>query len=360
VASYEFKPISEDDLPQVAKFLYEQQEINSRDDSTQARPLGDDLRWMLRNPDRPDGAALGDSLRGPDGQMAGMIIAVPRLYLLGDRKLIGLAAGHFYIESAARMQGFFMLRRFFKLPNVDFYFANSCNRQSAPLWAKCGALLVSESDVEYLYPFHFGPLAEEIAERKQLPKPVGALLKALGPGADLIAGLRTPRSRFRIEPTVDLEKLAGLAEHNRHPDLLQPSRSLERLGWQYGNPPVVGKEGQGRNIYSFTSSTGDEGWFTLEYGERGARRQIRNAALLDVVWPETRLPFVEILPAIIAAARPFTDLISIRGRAGFKLDGKVPQIKRRALLSPEAYVLSQRPPASELVNLADFPYIERY
>jgi hypothetical protein len=360
MAAYEFKPITEIDLPQVAKFLHEQQEINSRDDPTQARPQGDDLRWMLKNPDLPDGAPLGDTLRTRDGQIAGMIIAVPRRYGLADRVLTGLAAGQFYVDAAARMQGFFMLRRFFKMPHADFWFANSCNRQSAPLWAKCGAMLVPDSDVEYLYPLRWEPLIEELAVRKSWPRSIGMLLKPVGPVADLIASLRTPKNRYRLEPTIDLEKLAGISERNRHPALLQPVRDLDRLRWQHGDPPPIAGEGRGKVFYSFTGTSGEEGWFALEFGQRGHRRQIRNAALLDAVWPETRLPFIDILPAIIAAARPFVDLVSIRGRPGLGLSDGMKGLKRRTLLAPEAFLFSQSPGTSELGPVADFPFVERY
>ncbi len=267
------------------------------------RPQGDDLRWMLKNPDRVDDAPLGDTLRNQDGQIVGMIIAVPRSYRLGDRQLRGLAAGQFYIDSAARMQGFFMLRRFFKMPHADFWFANSCNRQSGALWAKCGAIQVPESDVEYLYPFRFQPLIEELSERKKWPKPVGTLFKSLGPFANLLSSLRIPRNRFNIERTTDLEKLAALADRNRQPELLQPSCALKRLKWQYGDPPPLAAEGTGNSLHIFTGNDGQEGWFALTYGRRGGRGQIRNAALLDVVWPETRFSFVEVLAAIIAVLR---------------------------------------------------------
>ena len=93
---------------------------------------------MTCNPDHRPEMPFGETLRTPDGKIAGMILAVPRLYLLGDKTLLGLAAGDFFIDAAARMQGFFMLRRYFKLSHGDFWFANSCNRQSGPLWAKCG------------------------------------------------------------------------------------------------------------------------------------------------------------------------------------------------------------------------------
>jgi hypothetical protein len=360
MARYEFKLIFDEDLPQVARFLYEQQAINSREDSTQTRPQGDDLRWMLANPDRPSNAPLGDTLRGHDGQIVGMIIAVPRLYRLRDRRLIGLAAGDFYIDAAARVQGFFMLRRFFKMPHADFWFANSCNRQSGPLWAKCGAMLVPESDVEYLYPFRFEPLVEEVAWRKQWPRPLGTLLKSFGSGANLIASLRIPKNCFRIERATDLEKLAGIAERNRNPDLLQPSRAPEQLGWQYGNPPPVATEGEGKILYSFTGNAGEEGWFALSYDRRGINNQIRNARLVDVVWPEKRIPFVTVLSAIIAVARRYTDLLSIRGQVGLKLANGTAGLKRRVLPAPEGFLLSQSPPTSELGSLADFPFIDRY
>ena len=93
MAGYEFKPIVEEDLPDVAAFLNQQQEITSRDDFTQPRPGEDDLRWLLRNPHLRPGLNHGETLRGPEGKILGMILAVPRMYLLGDQRLLGLAAG---------------------------------------------------------------------------------------------------------------------------------------------------------------------------------------------------------------------------------------------------------------------------
>ena len=360
MAGYEFKPIVEEDLPQVAAFLYEQQVITSREDWTQARPQGDDLQWMTCNPDYRPEMPFGETLRTRDGKIAGMILAVPRLYRLGDKTLVGLAAGDFFIDAAARMQGFFMLRRYFKLRHGDFWFANSCNRQSGPLWAKCGAILVPESDVEYLYPFKMGPLAEELAIRKQWPRAVKSLLGSLGPGADIIASLRIPGNRFQVDYCSDLEKLSELAARCRNPKLLQPERTAAHLKWQYGEPPEVPQDGQTRQIYTFNDRAGVEGWFSLGFDRRGREDQIRTARLMDVVWPEDRLSFTAILPAVIAAARRNVDLLSIRGRVGLKLNENARGFKRRRLLAPEGFLLSTTPPTSELVGLADFPFMERY
>ncbi len=360
MASYAFKPIFEDDLPEVAAFLYEQQSATSREDWSQARPQGDDLQWMTCNPDHRPEMPFGETLRTADGKIAGMIIAVPRPYRLGDTTLVGLAAGDFYIDAAARMQGFFMLRRYFKLQHGDFWFANSCNRQSGPLWAKCGAMLVPESDVEYVFPLKLGPLAEELAIRKQWPGAVRRLLGSLGPGADIIAALRIPGNRFQISYCSDLEKLSELAARCRNPRLLQPDRSVAHLKWQYGDPPETPQDGQTRQIFTFSDRSGAEGWFALGFDRRGREDQIRTARLLDAVWPEDRLSFTAVLPAVIAAARGNIDLVSIRGRVGLKLNENARGFRRRRLLAPEAFLLSTTPSTSELAGLADFPFMERY
>ena len=234
MAAFKFRPIVEQDLPDVAAFLYQQQEITSREDPTQARPSNDNLRWLLSNPHRNDGASLGDTIRDSDGKIFGMIVAVPRLYRLASERRLGLAAGHFFIDASARMQGFFMLRRFLANPAFDFVYANSCNGQSGPLWAKCGALMVPESEVEYLLPFRLGPLAEELAIRKAWHPAIGRALKAAGPLATLVAGPRLPKNRLKVEPSKDIERLAEVAERNLNPAFLQPERSAPYLKWVYG------------------------------------------------------------------------------------------------------------------------------
>jgi hypothetical protein len=362
MAGYEFKPIVEEDLPDVAVFLNEQQEITSRNDFTQPRPREDNLRWLLQNPHLIAGLNHGETLRGPEGKILGMILAVPRMYLLGDQRLLGLAGGNFYVDASVRLQGFFMLRRFLGTQGVEFVYANSCNRQSAPLWVKCGAALVPESDVEYLFPFNLGPIVEEWAIRKEWPTTLQGVLRTIGPLANLFGAPRCPVNHFSVERCGDVERLAAIAERNRNPQLLQPERSVSYLRWCYGpaldSPP---NEDSHQAIYRFADQEGVEGWFALGFDKRGQKNQIRSARLVDVVWPSQRISFTDVLPAILAAARSKSDLFSIRGRVGLGLrDGAIRGLRRRPLLAPEGCLTSKSPPSAELAKLADFPFADRY
>jgi hypothetical protein len=280
---------------------------------------------------------------------------------LGDRRLLGLAAGNFFVDATARVQGFFLLRRFLNMQDADFWYANSCNRQSGSLWAKCGGIMVPESDVEYLFPFRFGPLAYELAIRKEWPQPLAGLLRAAGALTTLVAAPRRPKNRFSLEYCVDLERLAQIAECHRDPQLLQPDRSIAYLQWPYGSLPASpGSEDSQRVIYRFSDQVGTEGWFVLNFGRRGRQEQIRSARLADVVWPSKRLSFADVLPAIIEVAYPRADVLSIRGRVGLALHDGVLGLRRRTLLAPEGFLVSRAPETGELVKLADFPFVDRY
>jgi hypothetical protein len=360
MAGFEFKRIVEEDLPQVAAFLRQQQEMTSREDQTQARPSGDDLRWMMKNPDLQPDHPLGLSLWSGEGKLAGMILSVPRLYRLGERRLLGLAAGDFFVESTARLQGFFMLRRFLGLAGADFWYANSCNRQSGPLWAKCGAAMVPESDVEYLLPIRVGPIAQELAIRKGWPRAVGSMLNALGPAASLVLGRWASTCRMDVEYCVDLEHLASIAERNRNPEYLQPDRSVAYLEWVYGSLPPTPSGEQLQQIFTFRDATGLEGWFSIQFDRRGGLGQIRTARLVDVVWSPARMGFTDVIAAIVKMTESRCDLLSIRGRVGLGLAGGMSGLKRRTLLAPEGYLFSRTPPTNELVVVADFPFADRY
>lgn len=345
-------------MPEVAAYMREQQEQAARDDPTHAPPSGDDLRWLLGNPDLQPENPLGEVLRTPEGRIVGMILAVPRAYRLGDRRLLGLAAGNFYVDRSARMQGFFMLRRFLKTPGYDFYYANSCNSQSGPLWVKCSAVQVPESEVEYLFPYRLGPLVQEVALRKNLPRPAAALARAAGAVATPLAAPRRPRCQLHVEPCTDLERLAVIAERDRNLESLECERGVPYLQWVYGNtcqgpsPP--------HHVYRFSDDRGNEGWFALNYSPRGRIQQVRAARLVDVVWPGRQMPLADVLAAIIQTAAPRSDVLSIRGRAALELNEGMPGLRRRTLPAPEAFLVSRTPPTAELVGHADFPFADRY
>jgi hypothetical protein len=357
---FEFKPIHEVDLPEVARFLRAQQEQAMREDPAHTYATGDDLRWLTRNPDRREGIPLGETLRAPDGTLVGMILSVPRVYRLGDQQLLGLAAGNFFVDRSARLQGFFMIRRFLSCQGVDFWFANSCNAQSGPLWAKCAAAQTPESDVEYLLPIRLGPLLQEVALRRSWPRAAVSLLGVLGPLATPLIAARRPRHGFRFERSTDWDRLAAIAERNRNPDLLEPARTAPSLQWAYGE---VADESAGASftpVYQFADGRGREGWFSLRFDRRGRNQQIRSTRLVDITWPYQHMNFLDVLPVVVEIAASRSDVVSIRGQLSLGLREGVLGLRRRSLPAAEGYIVGRFRPTSELVGLADFPYIDRY
>ena len=129
MAAFNFRSIAEQDLPEVAAFLHQQQEITSRDDPTLPGPNNDNLRWLLSILTARAESLLGDTLRDAEGKILGMIIGVPRIVPPRIASVVSAWQGATsYIDASARMQGFFMLRRFLATKGFDFVYANSCNR----------------------------------------------------------------------------------------------------------------------------------------------------------------------------------------------------------------------------------------
>ena len=347
-------------FPDVAAFLNLQQEVTARDDPTQARPQGANLRWLLDNPHLGQGRVLGETIRTSDGKILGMISRCPGS--IGSVTIGSLAWRRETSMSMRRLgcRVFSCSGAFWVPQGVDFWYANSCNRQSGDLWAKCGGAMVPESDVEYLFPFRLGPLVEELAARRQWPRPVAGLLRATGPLATLVAAPRRPRNQLTIDYCTDLDRLAAVAECDRDPGPLQPDRSADYLNWMYGSLPSTPLENAPRVIYRFADRSGSEGWFALEFGRRGGREQIRCARVTDVVWPPGRFSATDVLPAIIEVAHPRADVLSIRGRVGLALPDGVKGVRSRPLLAPEGFLVSRTPSTGELVKLADFPFADRY
>ncbi len=360
MAGLTFKPIHPEDLPEVAAFLHEQQEIASRDDLTQAAPDNNDLTGFQKDPDLSPGMSMGETLRDSEGKIRGMILGIPRMYRLGSQRLLGRAAGNFYVDASARLQGFFMLRRFLGAPGFDFYYANSCNRQSASL----GQVRRTNGPgvgCRVSLTFQTGPACRRMGEPQEMAP--GGRGRPQGRRAPRHPGgrARRPKHQFTLEYCVDLERLAVIADRNRDPELLQPERSVAYLKWVYGSMPKSPNTAEISGVmYRFADPAGREGWFVLRFEPRGHKHQIRSARLVDVVWPFQHLAFIDVLPAIIEVAKNRSDLLSIRGRVGLGIHDRSLGLRRRALLSPEGYVQSRTLPTTDLVKVADFPFADRY
>jgi hypothetical protein len=189
---------------------------------------------------------------------------------------------------------------------------------------------------------------------------VGRALRALGPLATLAAAPRLRRGPFRVEYTIDFDKMSSLSDRWRRPGLLQPDRSVLYLRWLYGSLPASLDPDQRTAVYAFGDGNGREGWFAISFDRRGRDEQIRCARLMDVVWPQERTPFTEVLPAIAEAARPRADVLAIRGRVGLGLHDRHKGLRRRTLLAPEGFLFSRSPATAELAPLADLPFADRY
>ena len=341
--------INDDDLLQVAQFLHGFGP--SDDDVSPARgrdktEIFAHLKHRLaNNPARIEDVPLGLCVRNPDGEIVGTNLLYPWRFRHGDDVLLGLGSGALFVDPTARMQGFMLFRRFLGMKQGDFWYATTCNSNSAPLWAKSRGTAVAASSYEFLFPINVGKLAEEFALRKGLAPPIASLASFITNLANPVVRLRSVASGLDIERTADWDKVADIAETNRDPSHVVCDRSATYLKWRYGGSQ---DETSGPHVYVFETNRDRHGWFSIEWSQRGKARQIRTASLLDWTIP-SGYDFNHVAAAALNVARAGqSDLFSIPGRND--ISDTVARSFKRHLAAPRAYLRSTGDDANKLAQ----------
>jgi hypothetical protein len=326
---FDIQPLDGRALPDAAAFL---------DRWRPRRNQGSHLRqlqWLLI--DNPLAAAAPDHglcIRDASGAIAGLLVSFPAAFRAGERRLLGLGSGSYFVAPEARTLGFYLFKRHLRWPGFDFFFSTSCNAASGALWKTLGAGAVPGSDAEYVLPLDLGiVLSAFLAGRTDSVLATGAA-RILGRCATGLLRSVVPSSIGVIsEPCRDWEKLAELARRHRPGDWITADRSAAFLTWRYG----PSSPNHAADVRVFRDTRGNEGWFSLGGTIRGDRTPIRGRVLLDATWPRDRMGFDAVLTAIARFVGRDADAIYFRPRPGVDYGECRPWIIRRRREPPAAF-----------------------
>ena len=296
------------------------------------------LQWLLI--DNPLAAAAphhGLCIRNASGAIVGLLAAFPAAFRAGERRLLGLGSGSYFVAPEARTLGFYLFKRHLRWPGFDFFFSTSCNAASGALWKTLGARAVPGSDAEYVLPLDLGiVLPAFLAGRTASALATGAA-RILGRCATGLLRSVVPSSAGVIsEPCRDWEKLAELARRHRPAGWITADRSAAFLTWRYG----PSSPNHAADVRVFRDTRGNEGWFSLGHTIRGDRTPIRGRVLLDATWPRDRMGFDAVLMAIARFVEHDADAIYFRPRPGVDYGECRPWIIRRRRDPPAAFAVA--------------------
>lgn len=266
-------------------------------DGSDAAVLAAQIRWrVFENPALPAGLEPGHLLVGDEGAVAGVNLGIAQRFRAGDRRLLGLCSSAFYVDAAARLQGFLMFRRLLAQRQVDLWLATTCNAESAALWERVGATPVDASRLECLLPLH---------------ATIGRLYASAG-------------RKVELEYTDDWTALEGLATLLTPAGTLTASRDAAFLRWRYGQGLAEARH----RVWLASLPGGECGWIALtQFGRRSALR-LRCWVVTDLVWPAD-VSATAVIMAAAARLADHGDLLAVRGDAARALDGVRPFVVRR-------------------------------
>lgn len=353
-AVFSIREVHQEDLPTLADFLAQRVNEEAPDEvlaQTDRSGSGfmSRLRWrLLQNPARSAYPGLGECIRAQDGRILGVHLQHPAWFFLGERRLLGLCSGDFFVAPAARMQGFFLFRRFLNARGVDFFYASSCNLRSSRLWKAVRGEMVPDSRYTWLVPLRWPSIAERFVLNRGAGAVAAKLVRISAGLVSPVLALGRPRSSLRTYSCRDWEKLAALAEQHRRPDVLTPERSSQTLRWKFeqntGDNPI--------EVVCFENSRGTTGWYAVRCkNTAGSRLPIVSCQIVDVVIPEETIHADEVLAAVIKRQSAYAHEFILTGWAATWGPHEGFFVRRRVCEAPRAWILASdkvEPPLAKL------------
>jgi hypothetical protein len=353
VDQFEIGLIREEDLPAAADFLATSEaasEAKANVSSRSKERIVQQLRWRLLDNPAYRADSVGHCLRSVTGTIVGLSLSIPYWFCLEGKRLRGLCGASFFVDAPARMQGFFLFRRFLKADGVDFLFASTCNASAGALWKKLGGQAVPNSDCRWTLILHAAPVAEELALRKNAGKVMVALSRMTG---HLAAPLLVPRKKepfVSLRPCRDWDRLASLAVQHRDPNVLTCERSAAYLAWRYERSPALERH----EIYEFTGPDGSLGWLAVgRQPNSGIKKQLRNYAILDVVKPTNPANGDSLLNALVELYADRADCIEVPATMATHSSLGRPRLWKRPNSFAVAYVNGKGETGRSLAEVID-------
>jgi hypothetical protein len=330
---FEIQPLHADALDDAAAYLARRRPPV---DGTSWTPH---LRWLLvDNPLAASAPDHGLCVRDSAGGIAGLDLAFPAAFRSGDRRLLALASGGYFVEPEARTLGFYLFKRHLQSPGFAFFFATSCNAASGAVWQALGACAAAECEVEYVIPLDLGVVLAASVETRAASTPAVTAARVAGRCASAARAMLSRTSNLTAEPCRDWDKLAELARRHRAERWITAERSAAYLRWRYG----ARSPNHDAEICVVRDRRGNEGWFALQPTVRGERTRIRGRLLLDAVWPRDRMSTRDVVTAMARFARREADAIYVRPRPGVDYDACRPWIIRRRREPPPVFAVAAR------------------
>lgn len=309
------------------------------------------LKWLLvDNPCASASSRFGYCVRDVGGTLRGIMLSFPAAFVMGDRRLVGLASGSFFVEPLAATAGFFMFKKHLTDRGPNFFFATTCNTNSAPIWRALGAEPIDHTAAEYILPLDLGGLLPTIVAGHSGRRVAESIARAVGRvGSGLMAMSIRRAPQLSLTPCRDWEKLATLFERHRRRDIVTSERTGRFLEWRYG----PGSPNHRARIYLTRDQRGNEGWFVVDDVVRGSTGRLRGALLVDWVCPHDQMPADDLLRAVVHVCPRETHAVFLRERIGSSYQRSRFVIRRR-LNVPETFIrfsLGARPFGLDALDL---------
>jgi hypothetical protein len=327
---FEIQPVVRSALPEVGDFLH-----TWRSGET-VSSIERRLQWLLiDNPAASADATLGYCIRDGMGSMKGLSLQFPVAFLAGDQRLLGLCSGSFFVAPEARSLGFYLFKKYLRTSGHSFYFASTCNTASSELWKSMGGCPVPHSETEYIVPLRLDALLPAYVAARTSSQAAVGIARLCGRGANpILQFLTRPSARLIVEPCQDWEKLSDLFHRHRPSNYITSDRSAAFLEWRYGpNSPS-----HPCGVYLFRCGRGNEGWFALGHSTSGEGGRLREAILLDVVWPREEIAYGLIFQEILRIAAESADALFFRWQPGLNYREYSRCVIPHKLGAPRAFV----------------------
>jgi hypothetical protein len=344
---FEIQAISTQTITEVASFLHRWHgDTNSHASAQGTIPqecerLKKHLHWLLlENPLAASSPQHGFCARNASGVIVGLLLCFPNAFIVEDSRLLGSCGGSFFVEQSARIQGFYLFKKYLNDSSCDFYFGTTCNANSGALWKKLGGLPVPRSEKTYIVPVNFEAVLPAFIATKTSSKLATRAAGALGYLATELTKLASGRARdFAVEPCQDWQKLSEIFLRHRPPSCITTYRSPEFLKWRYG----PGSPNPNAETCSFRDKRGNEGWFVIAENLGGRTGQMRGALLLDAVWPHDKIEFKQLLQAVLRRPMVRTaDALFLHQRLGVNYGQCRALIIPRTLPAPRAFEITRK------------------